>query len=237
MKGWTQFPKGTQAGDRSRVILSQEVLCVLTSPTSTALDRWQFHGGRAPKILPQELRVMEIPLSTLWVSGLGQLSWPGPPVLALSWQRQKLPTSYRLLKLLFFISTIWNLSISLPGLSPVSSQQLYKRSGRNTSCQGITTSRCFLFLSEIVTWQKSQPHWTSSWKWWLFPWSHWDFGSPYTPGYLIIPFRTGSCTATILYSSNSRQSRQKLKPEPALLMDDLTLHFPAPGHFNQCRSN
>lgn len=37
----------------------------------------------------------------------------------------------------------------------------------------------------------------------------------------------------ILSSSNNRQCRQKLKPEPALLMDDLTLHFPAPGHFNQ----
>lgn len=37
IKGWTQFPRGTQAGYRSRVILSEEVLCDLTSATVTAL--------------------------------------------------------------------------------------------------------------------------------------------------------------------------------------------------------
>lgn len=65
-----QFPKGTLAGYRGRVILSQEVLCDLTSPTVTALDRQQCHGGRAPKRLLQGLRDMEIPLSTLWISEL-----------------------------------------------------------------------------------------------------------------------------------------------------------------------
>lgn len=91
----------------------------------------------------------------------------------------------------------------LPGLTPVCSQQPSKRSERHASCQGSNTSRCFLFLSERVTWQKSQPHQTSSWKWQLFPWSHWDFGSPHTPGYPIIPFSTASCTATVLCSSNN----------------------------------
>lgn len=69
-ESWIQFPKETQAGYRSRVILPQEVLFGLTSPTVTALDRQQCHGGRAPKRFPQGLRVMETPQSTLWLSGL-----------------------------------------------------------------------------------------------------------------------------------------------------------------------
>lgn len=52
-----------------------------------------------------------------------------------------------LCKLLFFIFTTWNPSIYLPGITPVSTQWLHKRSTRNISFQGRNTSRCSLFLS------------------------------------------------------------------------------------------
>lgn len=64
-----QFPKGTLAGYRGRLILSQEVLCDLTSPTVTALDSNAMVEGHQ-RDFPRGLRDMEIPLSTLWVSGL-----------------------------------------------------------------------------------------------------------------------------------------------------------------------
>lgn len=69
------------------------------------------------------------------------------PLLLSASRGRSSPLLPELSKLLFFISTSWNLSMYLSRITAFSSQWLHKKSRRNISCQGRNTSRCSLFLS------------------------------------------------------------------------------------------